>query len=93
MTFSQICEVRDPSGRYVLLTGLIDFKTYTFLSYYAPNRGQAAFFFSLVLIVSLHAEGVEVFGGDSNIALDHCLNKSGVKSPPQTAPKTKSAAC
>lgn len=35
--------IRDPSDRYLLVKGSIDGVTYSFISYYAPNMGQAFF--------------------------------------------------
>ena len=42
--FDLIKEYRDPDGRFILIKGTLDGKLYTFISYYAPNRGQKRFF-------------------------------------------------
>lgn len=47
VTFSPKEEIRDPEGRYVLLSGSVNGTLYTFILYYAPNHGQARFFLAL----------------------------------------------
>lgn len=44
INFSETEEIIDPLIRYILVSGTIDGETYTFISYYTPNKGQAKFF-------------------------------------------------
>lgn len=48
----------------------------TFLVYYAPNMNQVSFFHSLLRSLALEFEGDVILAGDSNLALDHILDKS-----------------
>lgn len=65
--------IRDPEGRYILLSGWVNGTLYT---YYALNRNQAKFFtFRLETLTPF--VGTIVMGGDSNEALDQMLDKSG----------------
>lgn len=42
--FKHISTLTDPNSRYVLVTGLIASKHFTFLNLYAPNYDDSAFF-------------------------------------------------
>lgn len=58
----------------------------TFLVYYAPNTNQVAFFNSLLQFLAPEFEGDVILAGDSNLALDHILDKSHLsqlQSPPK----------
>lgn len=37
--FSWQAEYKDPEGRFILVKGLIDGYLFSFISYYAPNKG------------------------------------------------------
>lgn len=69
-------EHKDPEGRFLLVKGTIDDKLYTFISYYAPNKGQTQFFRQLFKTLGPLMEGVIIMGGDSNTAFDTGLDKS-----------------
>ena len=75
-TFVKISDTVDPEGRFILVKGKIGDQLFSLVSYYAPNRGQAKFFKSLLDTLSPELEGTIVFGGDSNTALDQGLDKS-----------------
>lgn len=77
----------DKEGRYILVKGTMAGKLYTIKSYYAPNRGQAKFFSSMVTSLFSHFEGRVFMGGDSNITFDKLLYRSAqgiphLKKPP-----------
>lgn len=55
--FSQSDVISDPLDRYLLISRIIDGETYTFVSYYAPNKGQATFFYSLIHTLQKHFRG------------------------------------
>lgn len=74
--FSFLSEFKDPEGRFLLVKGLIDEQLYSFISYYAPNRGQSKFFKTLFHTLNHLTEGLVMYGGDSNIAFDAGLDKS-----------------
>lgn len=77
VTFSPKEEIRDPEGRYILISGSLNETLYTFISYHVPNRGQASFFSSMLDALSPHFVGTVIMGSDSNVALDQMLDKSG----------------
>lgn len=77
INLSQPETVIDPMGRYILVSGNIDGELYTFVSYYAPNKGQKTFFDSLLHKLQPHLKGTIFMGGESNIAFDVSLDKSG----------------
>lgn len=78
---------KDKEGRYILVKGHINGELYKFISYYAPNRGQASFFSSMLSALSPYLEGRVIVGGDSNIAFDCLLDKSRLGPPSTEAPK------
>lgn len=63
-------EHRDPEERFLLVKGTIDDRLYTFISYYAPNRGQTQFFQRMFNTLGPLTEGVIIMGGDFNTAFD-----------------------
>ena len=77
--FNLIKEYGDPEGRFILIKGTLDEKMYTFVSYYAPNRGQKRFFTQMLDTLRPFMEGIIVMGGDSNLAFDIGLDKSKSK--------------
>lgn len=58
------------------MKGTIDDRLYTFISYYASNRGQIQFFRQMFNTLGPLTEGVIIMGGDSNTAFDTGLDKS-----------------
>lgn len=69
-------EHRDSEGRFILVKGTKDDQLHTFISYYAPNQGQAAFFQAMLKTLDPMVGGTVVYGGDSNTTLDQSLDKS-----------------
>lgn len=74
VSFSHSQMIKDREGHYILVKGHIDGCLYTFISYYAPNIGQAKFFSEMLLTLSPHFEGWLVMDGNSNIAFDQHLS-------------------
>ena len=74
--FDLIKEYADPEGRFVLVKGTLEGNLYTFVSYYAPNRGQKGFFYQMFDVLQPFMEGIIIMGGDSNLAFDSGLDKS-----------------
>lgn len=62
INFSQSEIASDPQGRYLLISGTIDGETYTFISYYAPNKAQATFFDSLLHTLQKKLQGYGIHG-------------------------------
>lgn len=62
--------LKDPEGRHLLVVGTIDGESYTYVSYYTPNKGQAKFLESLTQSLQPHFEGTVISWGNSNIAFD-----------------------
>ncbi|PIO40409.1 hypothetical protein AB205_0134110 [Aquarana catesbeiana] len=74
--FVKIFEHADPEGRFLLVKGMVGDHLYSLVSYYAPNRGQATFFDSLLHSLAQKLEGMIILGGDLNAAFDQGLDKS-----------------
>lgn len=75
--FSPVSSFPDPRGRFLLVN--IEGVLYYFIAYYAPNQNQFQFFQSMFTTLNPLLEGVQIFGGDSNVAFDQSLDK---KRPP-----------
>lgn len=73
--FSWIADKKDPEGRFILVKGTIEGYLYSMISYYTPNKSQAAFFKHLFETLA-PLEGTLIFGGDSNIAFDQGLDRT-----------------
>lgn len=67
-SFSLSKEIRNPEGRFLLLAETIDGSTFTFVTYYALNHGQAELFSSMMETLSPQFRGMVIIGGDSNVA-------------------------
>lgn len=83
--------VLDPLGRFISVSGTIDGVLYTFVSYYAPNKGQKALFESLLHRLQPHLKGTVFMGGDSNTAFDFALDKSSTGMPKPKRPSKQSS--
>lgn len=59
-----------------MLKSHVGFLLYTFLSYYASNIGQIAFFSNMFCTIFQQFEGLVVCGGNSKLSLDLNLDKS-----------------
>lgn len=79
--FTLQLEHKDLDGRFILIKGVLDDRLYSFVSYYAPNRGHAKFFLQMFQELGPMLEGTIVVGGDTNIAFVSRLDK---KRPPGT---------
>lgn len=88
--FTHSHTIKDKEGRYILVKGHSNGELYTFISYYAPNQGQASFFSSMLSALSPYLEGWVVVGGDSNIAFDFLLDKSRLGFPHLLRPPKQS---
>lgn len=55
--FSLKSELRDPEGRYILVVGELDDQLYSLISYYAPNKGQLAFFQNMLKTLNVGGYG------------------------------------
>lgn len=88
--FSLKSELRDPEGSYILIVGEMDDQLYSFMSYYAPNKGQLAFFQHLLKTLTPLLESTVIFGGDTNTAFDQGLDKSCLPGKRLTRPTKQS---
>lgn len=61
--FSLKSELRDLEGSYILIVEELDDQLYSFMSYYAPNKGQQAFFQHLLKTLTSLLEGTVIFWG------------------------------
>lgn len=71
--FSKTCNFSwqvNYKGIFILVKGFIDGHLFTFISYYAPNKGQHKFFQSMMTTLNPLIEGTPILGGDSNVAFD-----------------------
>lgn len=78
-------EIKDPEGRYLLLTGFVMDTAITVVSYYAPNRHPLPFLSHLFQVINTHKIGSIFVCGDSNQVLLPFLDKT-----PYTSPRYKS---
>lgn len=69
-------EIKDPEGRYLIITGHIMDNAVTIVSYYAPNKQPTPFFSHLLQVVNTHKLGTVIIFGDSNQVLLPFLDKS-----------------
>lgn len=76
-------ELKDPEGRYLILSGLLLDDEVTIVSYYAPNKNPLSFLSHLFSVVESHKRGTHILDGDSNLILYPFLDKSPT---PTTAP-------
>lgn len=68
-------EYKIPEGRFLLIKGVINDQMYSFISYYAPNQGQAQFFQVTFKTLNPLLEGTVIYGGGSNVAFDQGLTQ------------------
>lgn len=74
--FAHTHTIKDPEGRYILVTGTINGEAYTFVSYYTPNKHQDLFFDSTLKVLKPHFIGTVIMGGDSNTPFHFSSDKS-----------------
>ena len=67
--FTVKSEIKDPEGRYIILTGHIMDTAVTIVSYYAPNLNPLPFMSHLFQVVYMHKFGSLIICGDSNQVL------------------------
>lgn len=63
--------------------------SYTFLSYYAPNKRQGKYFEDMLLKLSPLSMGMVVLGRDSNLSFDPVLDKTSAKKSIARCPPDK----
>ena len=66
---------KDKKGRYILVVGTIRGVRISFLNIYAPNQDDPCFFKEITSLLSAHAEGFIIVGGDFNCVLNQKLDK------------------
>lgn len=88
--FTWIADTKDPEGRFILVKGTIEGHLYSLISYYTPNKGQAAFFKHLFETFAPLFEGTVIFGGDANAAFDQGLDRTKPPSAQLTRPTKES---
>lgn len=88
ISFTHSQTVRDSEG--ILVKGHINGTLFSLVSYYAPNKGQASFFSSMLANLAPHFEGKVITGGDSNITFDYLLDKSAKGIPISKRPPKQS---
>lgn len=76
-------EIKDPEGRYIIITGLLLDNVVTIVSYYAPNRNPLSFLSHLFSVVESHKQGTLIICGDSNQVIYPLLDKSPTPLQPQ----------
>lgn len=73
--FSLQTEIKDPEGRYLILTGHLCDALITVVSYYAPKRSQSSFLSHLFQVIDSHKMGTLLICGDSNQVLHPYTDK------------------
>lgn len=79
--FTWVADKQDLEDRFIRVKGTIKGHLYSMISYYTPNKGQAAFLKNLFETLAPLLEGMVIFGGDSNAAFDLGLDRT---EPPST---------
>lgn len=69
-------QIRDPEGRFILVTGLIFGQHITMLNVYAPNEDSPKFITKMIFLFNEHCKGLGVCAGDFNCVMDERLDKS-----------------
>lgn len=82
--FTLTKELKDPEGRYLILSGFLLDSEVTIVSYYAPNKNPLLFLSHLFSVIDSHKQGTLIIGGDSNQTIYPFLDKSPT---PHTTPK------
>ena len=83
--FTLKTEIKDPEGRYILLTGQVLDTEITIVSYYAPNLNPLPFLSHLFQIINSHKIGTLLICGDSNQVLLPFLDKTPYVTPKHQA--------
>lgn len=78
--FTLVHEIKDPEGRYLILTGYLIDSAITIVSYYAPNKNPIPFLSHLFQVVDSHRMGAVMICGDSNQVIFPFLDKSPISS-------------
>lgn len=90
--FSKTCnftwqaDYKDLEGRLILVKGFIDSHLFSFISYYAPNKGQLKFFQSMWATLNPLLECTTILGWDCNMAFDQGPDKSNLSKTLMTRP-------
>lgn len=69
-------EIRDPEGRFILVTGHLFGQHITMLNVYAPNEDSPKFISKIILLFNEHCKGLGICAGDFNCVMDERLDKS-----------------
>lgn len=69
-------EIRDPEGRFILVTGHLFGQHITILNVYAPNEDSPKFISKIILLFNEHCKGLGICAGDFNCVMDERLDKS-----------------
>lgn len=78
----------DKKGCYILVVGTIRGVRISFLNIYAPNEDDPSFFKEIIALLTTHAEGFIIVGGDFNCVLNQKLDKHPFEQGPKLQ-KTK----
>lgn len=82
--FTLLSKIKDPEGRYLILTGYIMDTAVTVVSCYSPNKQPTPFLSHLLQVLSAHKIGTTIICGDSNQVLLPFLDKSPYNLPRST---------
>lgn len=82
-------EHKDTNGRFILVEGMLDDQLYTFVTYYALNRGQEIFFDSMFQKLGPLIDCISIIEGDSNVAFDSGLDKKRPLGAQTKPPRSK----
>lgn len=66
----------DPEGRWLWVKGKCYERSFTLVTYYAPNEGQVEFFETLLEELEGNIDGTLIIAGDLNFAIDPKLDTS-----------------
>lgn len=78
-------EIKDTTGRYVMIVGSVGDMIISILNVYAPNEEKETFFKHLAKIITSEAKGMVLMGGDFNAIQNGRLDRF----PPDQGPSTR----
>ena len=87
ISFHHTDVIVDNSGRYIIVSGILQHKKNTLINIYAPNSGQVEFLSKLALLASKFV-GDPIVGGDTNLVNNPLLDRSSRPLPTDAALST-----
>ncbi len=85
IVFQHTDVISDKNGRYIIVSGFLQYKKITLINIYAPNHGQVKFLSNLAALVSGFTGDPILLGGDMNLVHNPLLDRSSRPLPADAA--------